>query len=71
MVSHAPSSSFPQYPGLMNQSFSHSLSMFGGVEIIGTVGVRHHLTEEVHVFGSFSNDNADAKLFRAGFTVKF
>ena len=48
-----------------------SIAEVGGTELIGTVGVRHHLTEHVDVFGSFSYDNADAKLFRTGFTVKF
>ena len=48
-----------------------AIAEIGGVEIIGTLGVRHHLTEHVDVFGSFSYDNADAKLFRTGFTVKF
>jgi hypothetical protein len=43
----------------------------GGVELIGTVGVRHHLLPNVDVFGSISYDNADAKLFRTGFTLKF
>ena len=43
----------------------------GGTELIGTVGVRHHLSTSIDVFGSFSYDNADAKLFRTGFTWKF
>ena len=48
-----------------------AIAEVGGVELIGTVGVRHHLTSNLDVFGSFSYDNADAKLFRTGFTIKF
>ncbi len=33
--------------------------------------VRHHRLPNLEVFGSFSYDNADAKLFRTGFTWKF
>ena len=35
-----------------------------GEEIVGTVGIRHHLTPEIDLFGSFSYDNNDDKLFR-------
>ena len=43
----------------------------GGKEIIGTMGLRHHLLPNLDLFGSLSYDNADAKHFRAGFTWKF
>ena len=42
-----------------------------GVELIGTVGVRHHLNSHLDLFGSASFDNAHATLIRTGLTVKF
>jgi hypothetical protein len=46
-------------------------SEVAGVEIVGSLGVRYHLTPTIDVFGSFSYDNNDAKLFRTGITFKF
>ena len=40
-------------------------------EIVGTLGVRVHLTEQLDVFTSFNYDNQHAKLVRVGFTLKF
>jgi hypothetical protein len=40
-------------------------------ELVGSVGVRAHAARHVDVFGSFSYDNNDAKLFRAGVTIKY
>ena len=40
-------------------------------ELVGSVGVRAHAARHVDVFGSFSYDNNDAKLFRTGVTVKY
>ena len=48
-----------------------SIAEVGGTELIGTVGVRHHLLKNLDVFGSVSYDNMDAKLFRTGLTWKF
>ena len=42
-----------------------------GAELIGTAGVRHHLTEHLDIFGSVSFDNAHATLIRTGLTWKF
>lgn len=42
-----------------------------GEEILGTVGIRVHTTRNLDVFGSFSYDNNNAKLFRTGVTIKF
>jgi hypothetical protein len=42
-----------------------------GVETIGTIGARYHLTPTTEIFGSVSYDNMDASLFRLGFTVRF
>lgn len=42
-----------------------------GEELVGSVGVRAHAARHVDVFGSFSYDNNDAKLFRTGVTVKY
>lgn len=43
----------------------------GGKTIVGTAGVRYHVSEDVDVFGSFSFDNSDDKLVRVGMSVKF
>lgn len=48
-----------------------AIAEVGGVELIGTLGVRRHVSEHFSVFGSFSYDNADAKLVRIGCTVGF
>ena len=40
-------------------------------EIIGSVGVRFHVTRYLDLFGSISYDNSDAKLFRTGFGIKY
>jgi hypothetical protein len=40
-------------------------------ELVGSVGVRAHAGRHVDVFGSFSYDNNDAKLFRTGVTIKY
>jgi Putative MetA-pathway of phenol degradation len=40
-------------------------------ELVGSVGVRAHAARHVDVFGSFSYDNNDAKLFRTGVTIKY
>jgi hypothetical protein len=42
-----------------------------GSELVGSVGIRAHVNRHLDVFGSFSYDNNDAKLFRTGFAVKF
>jgi hypothetical protein len=42
-----------------------------GEELVGSVGVRAHVARHVDVFGSFSYDNNDAKLFRTGVTIKY
>jgi hypothetical protein len=42
-----------------------------GEELVGSVGVRAHAARHVDVFGSFSYDNNDAKLFRTGVTIKY
>ncbi|HYR23022.1 MAG TPA: hypothetical protein VEP30_08900 [Chthoniobacterales bacterium] len=47
------------------------VTLIGGEELVGSVGVRAHTARHVDVFGSFSYDNNDAKLFRTGVTVKF
>ena len=57
--------------GAVSSVGSTAVAEVGGVEIIGTMGVRHHLTSNLDIFGSISYDNADAKLFRTGFTIKF
>lgn len=46
-------------------------SELAGEEIVGSVGVRYHVNPRVDVFGSFSYDNNDAKLFRTGFSFSF
>jgi hypothetical protein len=40
-------------------------------EIIGTIGVRVHAARYMDVFGSFSYDNNNAKLFRTGLSIKY
>lgn len=40
-------------------------------ETIGSVGMRYHINPHLNVFGSFSYDNSDAKLFRTGFSIKY
>ena len=40
-------------------------------ELVGSVGIRAHAARHVDVFGSFSYDNNDAKLFRTGVTIKY
>jgi hypothetical protein len=40
-------------------------------ELVGSVGVRAHVARHFDTFGSFSYDNNDAKLFRAGMTLKY
>jgi hypothetical protein len=40
-------------------------------ELVGSVGIRAHLARHFDMFGSFSYDNNDAKLFRSGITVKY
>jgi hypothetical protein len=40
-------------------------------ELVGSVGVRAHAARHVDIFGSFSYDNNDAKLFRTGVTIKY
>ena len=40
-------------------------------EVIGSVGIRVHVSRHLDVFGSTSYDNSDAKLFRTGFNVKY
>ena len=40
-------------------------------ELVGSVGVRAHLARHLDMFGSFSYDNNDAKLFRTGITIKY
>jgi len=47
------------------------LEKLAGEELVGSVGVRAHTARHVDVFGSFSYDNNDAKLFRTGVTVKY
>ncbi|MEP7016367.1 MAG: transporter [Verrucomicrobiota bacterium] len=42
-----------------------------GEEIVGTAGVRVHLARHVDMFGSFSYDNNNDKLFRTGVTIKY
>ena len=42
-----------------------------GVELIGTVGLRHHFNSHLDLFGSASFDNAHATLLRTGLTFKF
>jgi hypothetical protein len=42
-----------------------------GNELVGSVGIRGHVNRHLDVFGSFSYDNNNAKLFRTGFAVKF
>ena len=46
-------------------------SEISGKEIVGSVGVRAHLTRRLDLFGSFSYDNNNAKLIRTGITLKF
>jgi hypothetical protein len=46
-------------------------SEIAGEQIIGSVGARYHLTPAIEIFGSFSYDNTDDKLFRTGMTFKF
>ncbi len=65
----SPASPGPE--GGVAASSGTAIAEVGGVELIGTVGVRHHLSTSVDVFGSISYDNMDAKLFRTGFTWKF
>jgi hypothetical protein len=43
----------------------------GGEEIVGSAGVRYHVTSDFDVFGSFSYDNKDEKLFRLGASWRF
>lgn len=40
-------------------------------ETIGSVGMRYHVNPHLSIFGSFSYDNSDAKLFRTGFSIKY
>ena len=42
-----------------------------GEEIVYTAGVRYHVSKEWDVFGTFSYDNQDAKLYRVGISFKF
>jgi hypothetical protein len=42
-----------------------------GEELVGSVGVRAHAARYLDIFGSFSYDNNDAKLFRTGVTIKY
>jgi len=42
-----------------------------GEEIVYSAGARYHVNKSWDVFGTFSYDNQDAKLFRAGFSFKF
>ena len=65
----SPASPGPE--GGVAASSGTAIAEVGGVELIGTVGVRHHLAPSVDVFGSISYDNMDAKLFHTGFTWKF
>ena len=43
----------------------------GGVELFGTLGLKHHLRPNVDIFISGTYDNADATLVRTGITWKF
>jgi len=40
-------------------------------ELVGSVGIRGHVNRHLDIFGSFSYDNNNAKLFRTGFAIKF
>lgn len=42
-----------------------------GKEIVGSIGIRRHLRNNLDLFGTFSYDNNEAKLFRTGFATKF
>lgn len=42
-----------------------------GKEVVGSVGIRTHLSSRTDLFGSFSYDNRHAKLFRTGVSLKF
>ncbi len=42
-----------------------------GEEIVGSAGVRVHVARHFDVFGSFSYDNNDDKLFRTGVSIKY
>jgi hypothetical protein len=42
-----------------------------GEEIVYTAGVRYHVSKDFDVFGTFSYDNQDAKLYRVGLSFKF
>ena len=48
-----------------------AIAEIAGVELIGTAGLRHHLTKHLDLFGSVSFDNAHATLVRTGLTWKF
>ena len=39
--------------------------------VVGSVGMRYHVNSHLKVFGSFSYDNSDAKLFRTGFSIEY
>jgi len=40
-------------------------------EIVYTAGLRYHVSKDFDVFGTFSYDNQDAKLYRVGLCFKF
>jgi len=42
-----------------------------GEEIVYTAGLRYHVSKDFDVFGTFSYDNQDAKLYRVGLSFKF
>jgi outer membrane putative beta-barrel porin/alpha-amylase len=42
-----------------------------GEEIVYSAGVRYHVSKDWDVFGTFSYDNQDAKLYRVGLSFKF
>jgi hypothetical protein len=42
-----------------------------GEEIVYTAGLRYHVNKDLDVFGTFSYDNQDAKLYRIGLSFKF
>jgi hypothetical protein len=46
-------------------------SEIAGEEMVGSAGVRFHLSRHVDIFSSFSYDKLDDKLLRTGITVKY
>jgi hypothetical protein len=57
--------------GVTPGSESNLTPEVGGKVIVGTAGIRYHVTKSFDMFGSFSFDNSDDKLVRFGMSVKF